>query len=386
MRKNIYGRLNGKKRLAIFSLCLLMSGATVASPSKQPEEINDGWKTQSAQRAGWDTALLNELDEKINQNEFKKMTSVLIAHKGKLVFENYYNNGHRGYMNDLRSATKSITSTLLGIAKDQGKVKDLEQPIVSFFPEKQPLENADSRKNNITIKDLLTMSSLLECNDDNPFSRGNEERMYIYHDWVKFVLDLPVKGFAPWEPKPEESPFKRSFSYCTAGSFLLGAIVEKATNKEMREFSKQQLELPLKINQVKWNLSPRGITSGAGGTRYTSRDFLKFGELFRNKGRWQGKQIISANWVEEATKSYAQVRDNVEYGYQWWRFKFPVGEKQMWSFAASGNGGNYLFVLPELELVALITSEAYSTRYMHQQSQKLYRDFILKAHPKGASH
>ena len=346
--------------------------------SAQPLE----WQTANAKTIGWDSDKLAQISEKVNSNEFQKLTSVLIAHKGKLVHEQYFNNGHVDYMNDLRSATKSITSLMVGLALEHGHIKSVEQKAFSLIADKQEFEAMHPLKQAITIQDLLSMSSILGCNDDTPYSLGNEERMYISYDWVEFVKNIPLRGFAPWEKRPEESPFNRAFSYCTAGSFLLGAIVEKTSGLKMDAYAKKYLDKPLGIESVKWNYSNHGITSGAGGTRYKSRDFLKFGELYRQGGQWNGQQVINQKWVEESVKSRVDVRENVEYGYFWWKFAYEVDGKKYWSYAASGNGGNYLFVQPELELVTLITSELYNSRQGHQQSQSIYSDFVLAAHPK----
>lgn len=361
---------------------LLFIGFTQSTLSEQAEKSPSDWQIASAQENGWDSDKLAEISEKINKNEFQKITSVLVAHKGKLIHEQYFNNGHVDYMNDLRSATKSITSLMVGLALEHGHIKSVEQKAFSLIAGKQEFEAMHPLKQAITIQDLLSMSSILGCNDDTPYSLGNEERMYISYDWVEFVKNIPLRGFAPWEKRPEESPFNRAFSYCTAGSFLMGAIVEKTSGLKMDAYAKKYLDKPLGIESVKWNYSNHGITSGAGGTRYKSRDFLKFGELYRQGGQWNGQRVINQKWVDESVKSRVDVRENVEYGYFWWKFAYEVDGKKYWSYAASGNGGNYLFVQPELELVTLITSELYNSRQGHQQSQSIYSDFVLAAHPK----
>lgn len=367
--------------IALFLLGLPFS---IAAETKKSD--NNDWLTADAESLGWDKQKLELIADNIKKQEFKKITSVLVAHKGKLIHEEYFNNGHVDYMNDLRSATKSITSLMVGLALEDGYIKSVEQKAFSLITDEKLYKAMHPLKQAITIQDFLTMSSVLDCNDDVPFSLGNEERMYISYDWVKFVLGIPLKGYAPWETRPEDSQYNRSFSYCTAGSFLLGAIVEKTSGKKMDVYAKESIDSKLGINAVKWNYSNHGITSGAGGTRYKSRDFLKFGELFRNGGRWNGEQIINQNWVEESIQTRAEVRANVEYGYFWWKFAFDVNGKKYWSYAASGNGGNYLFVQPDLEIVTLITSELYNSRQGHEQSQKIYSDFILAAHPKVLSH
>ncbi|MEM7282315.1 MAG: serine hydrolase [Pseudomonadota bacterium] len=340
------------------------------------------WDKPRHNDLGWNTRLLSKMDADIKEEEFRQMTSVLILQDGELVWEKYYNEGSQDLLNDTRSATKTITSLLVGAAIDAGYLSGVDQKAFSFFENRPPPKNPDKRKREITLQDLLTMSSILECNDNNSFSRGNEERMYIIEDWVGFVLDLPVKGYAPWETKPWESEYGRSFSYCTAGTFLLGAIVEQATNRTLAEFADEVLHEPLGITAPEWPVSPLGVHQGGGGTRYRTRDLAKIGEMVRNSGRWQGRRILPKDWIEESTKAHVQARDGVDYGYQWWRFSFAESGDDVWHWAMSGNGGNYVLVYPQAKLVTVITSRAFGRPYMHSQSQRLYNDYILKALPK----
>lgn len=339
------------------------------------------WEVRDIQQTDWKQPILQTLDQKIQSQDYKQMTSILVIQNQELVWEKYYNQGREDYLNDTRSATKTVTSLLVGAAIDQGKIPDVQAKAFSFFPDKKPIKNPDPRKLEVTVQDLLTMSSLLECNDDNPYSRGNEERMYIIEDWVQFVLDLPIKGYAPWETKPEESEYGRSFAYCTAGSFLLGAIVEKVTGQNLGEFADQVLHEPLGIQPPEWPVSPLGVYQGGGGARYRSRDLAKLGQLALNGGRWNGQEVLSKRWIKESTEAHVQARQDVTYGYQWWRFTFDLDGKKTTHWAMSGNGGNYIFVFPEKKLVTVITSRAYGTSYMHRQSQEIYSKYILEAAP-----
>lgn len=229
----------------------------------------------------------------------------------------------------------------------------------------------------MALEDLLTMSSPLECNDENSFSQGNEERMYLTRDWVKFGLDLPVRGFPAWAPKPEDSPYGRAFSYCTAGSVLLGAAVENATDQRLDQFAETALHKPLGIESVKWQFMPTGSPMSGGGTAYRSRDLLKFGELLIQGGHWQGRQVISAEWIAAMLTPRAVPREGYAYGYQIWRPSFQLEDHTVKAWAMAGNGGNYVLVVPELALVAVITSTAYGERYAHRQSLQLFGQRIL---------
>lgn len=331
--------------------------------------------------AGWDQEYFAKLQTAINDKDLKQITSVLVAYGGQMVYEEYFNESSPGHLNDVRSASKSITSLLIGQALAQGHLRSVNQPAFALFADKQPWRNPDPRKDQITLQDLLTMSSILECNDWNQFSRGNEERMYIVEDWVKFMLDLPVRGIPPWESKPEDSPYGRNFSYCTGGSFLLGAIIERASGMQLEQFAEQHLFQPLGIGPVQWPVSPLGIAQGGGGLRLRSVDLLKLGQLMLDQGQWRGNQIISRQWVAESLRPRAEIGQPPakDYGYQWWIFHFTVNERLYVTYAAAGNGGNYIFITPDLNLVSVVTSTAYGTSYMHAQSHSILTDYIIPA-------
>lgn len=369
--------------LALF-LAALLPTAAVAADYTVPERTDDGWTVADARASGWDLAPFATAERNIADGTWKGVTSLLVAHRGALVYERYFNDGARDRLNDTRSLTKSLTALLVGAAIDRGLIPDVQARVAPYFADRRPFGHPDPRKDAITVEDLLTMSSLLECNDENQFSSGHEERMYVGEDWIGFALGLPIKGFAPWETRPADSPHGRAFSYCTAGSFLLGALVERATHRTLPAFSRETIEQPLGIGAVQWNLAPDGTAMGGGGTRLRSRDLAKLGELLRADGQWRGKPVISKAWARAMLTVRAQARDDADYGYQIWRFRFPYGGKQQPAWAMSGNGGNYVFIVPELDLVAVITSSAYNQRFAHPQSQGIFRDVVLAALPAPA--
>lgn len=175
-----------------------------------PQMREDGWATASVESAKLSAARLQAMESAVRSGEFKKITSVLIARQGKLVYETYFD-GSDATLRNTRSATKTVTGMLIGIALDKKLLAGVNEPVLKFFADKKPLANPDPRKEKITIEDFLTMSSLLECDDWNQFSRGNEERMYLIEDYVKFTLDLPIKGFPGLTSRPEASPYGRAF-------------------------------------------------------------------------------------------------------------------------------------------------------------------------------
>jgi CubicO group peptidase (beta-lactamase class C family) len=331
------------------------------------------------QSSASEEASLDNLAEKINGNEFKQMTSVVVSHKNKIIYEQYFNNANAGSQHNMRSASKSLTSLAIGYAIEDGLIEGLNQPVVHYFKDKMPLKNTDPRKLKITIKDLLTMSSVLECDDWNSASRGNEERMYLIEDWSKFILDLPVRGIPPWKTTPEKSKYGRAYSYCTGGVQVLAEIIEKVTKSKMSDYLQSKLFNPLGIKKPEFSYTPLGHTNGGGGAKLTSRDWIKIGNLILNDGVIDTKQIINKNWIKESLirRAVADENRNVDYGYLWWINNFKVNDKAITAYAAAGNGGNYLFMIPELNASVVITSKAYNTNYMHQQSQKILTDYVI---------
>lgn len=372
------------KRIVLRNLCgffLLAAGAPLPAqdpgPAASPRQGDDGWQTATASSAGLSVARLQDMEKAIRGGEFKKIGSILVARHGKLVYEGYFDSSDASAPRDTRSATKSVTDILAGIAIDKRLLTGVDATILPFFPDKQPVQNPDPRKAKITVEDFLTMSSLLECNDWNDFSRGNEERMYIMEDWIQFTLDLPIKGFPSWEKKPKDAPYGRSFSYCTAGVATLGGVLERATKMPTAEFAAKNLFAPLGIQKVEWQFSSLGLALTGGGLRLQSRDLLKLGQLYLNGGAWNGSRVVSERWVKTSTQPHARIDEQTEYGYLWWLKSFKSGEKSYPAFFMTGNGGNKVAVFPDLDMVVVLTSTNYNTRGMHEQTEKLLTDYVL---------
>lgn len=304
---------------------------------------------------------------------------MLIARHGKLVYESYFD-GDAATLRDTRSATKSITDILVGIAIDEHKLSGVDAKILALLPERaRRVQNPDPRKTAITVEDFLTMSSPLECDDWNDASRGNEERMYLVEDWAQFILDLPIRGHMGVGEQPETPPYGRYFSYCTGGVFTLSEVLQNATGVRADRYGNDKLFHPLGITKVEWVYSPMNVPQTGGGLRLTSRELLKIAQLYLNGGQWQGKRIVSEEWVQRSTRPHARIDETTEYGYLWWLKSFKSGEKIYPAYFMSGNGGNKVVAIPTLDMAVVITSTNYNTHGMHEQTEKTLTDYVLAA-------
>src|SRR5579864_7699185 len=223
-------------RLIVFA-ALSASFATV----QNARPANDGVETAEPESVGVAAKPLHDMESAIRAGDFKKIGSVLVARHGKLVYERYFD-GDANTLRDTRSATKSITDILVGIAIGEKKLSGVNAGVLGLLPERaRKMQNPDPRKDKITVEDFLTMSSALECDDWNDASRGNEERMYVIEDWAQFILDLPVRGHMHIGEQETPPKYGRYFSYCTGGVFVLSEVLEKATGQRADRYAQQKL-------------------------------------------------------------------------------------------------------------------------------------------------
>jgi CubicO group peptidase (beta-lactamase class C family) len=279
--------------------------------------------------------------------------SLLIVRHGYLVSETYFGSYQQDTRHPLYSCTKSFVSTLIGIALEQGHIAGTDQRVLDFFPG-YTFANLDEPKKAMTLEDLLTMRSGLDWQEGDPAYRA----MYQSPDWVQFMLDKPMA----------QSPGSQ-FNYCSGCSHLLSAVLQQTTGMNPRDFAEQYLFQPLGISNIEWDTDAAGIPIGGWGLQMTPRDMAKLGYLYLRNGQWDGQQVISAGWVENATRKHTETDGDLGYGYQWWTHPSLAG------YTALGRYGQTIFVIPEADLVIVTTAELDN----HDEIFRLIEQYILPA-------
>jgi CubicO group peptidase (beta-lactamase class C family) len=366
-----------RTRPLLIALSLVLLHAHAFSAQIAGDEMPVGDPT----REGLSAPRLDDMQKAIQAGEFRAITSVLIARHGKIVYEHYFDDAGVEGLRNMRSATKTVTGALVGLAVDRHALPGADAHVLDYLRDKQPLANPDPRKGAITIEDFLTMSSLLECDDENSFSRGHEERMYLVEDWAKFTLDLPIRGFPAWVPKPKDSPYGRSWQYCTAGTATLGVVLERAVKQPLADFARDALFGPLGIlpSRVQWQFQPNGTPMTGGGLGLRSRDLLKFAQLYADGGTWNGRRVLAADWVKASVAPHAHARDDIDYGYLWWLQTFHSGGRDWRSWGMYGTGGNKVVVFPDQQIVIAITTTNYRVQGAAALSDRIIVDYALQA-------
>ncbi|WP_305952328.1 serine hydrolase [Emticicia oligotrophica] len=317
----------------------------------------------------FDNQKIKELKGAIDEGIYKKINGVVVLKNGKVLIEEYFNGENRNSLHNPRSVGKSFASTMTGIVIKEGFLKTENQTISDYYHLNE-FKNFNPSKGNATIKDLLTMSSGFDGNDEDYSSVGNEENMYPTENWVKFALDLPY-----------QDSLKRNWHYFTAGVVLLGDILNQSVPNGLEKYAEQKLFAPLGISNYKWQYTPQNVPNTAGGIQMNALDFAKYGQLYKNGGLWNGKQILPKNWVEKSFSKQKQImgRDNEFYGYLFWNKKFKTENREYEAFYCAGNGGNYILVFKNEPLVIVITASAYGQYYAHSQVAEMLSKYILPA-------
>jgi CubicO group peptidase (beta-lactamase class C family) len=332
----------------------------------QPILPNSNWEISEFPL---DKKKIEKLNTDIANYSLKEITSIVVIYDKKLLLEEYFNGTNRNTLHDTRSAGKSFASTLMGIAINDGHIKNENQTLNKFYNLKE-FENYEPKKDSIKIRDLLTMSSAFDGSDQDENSPGNEENMYPTDNWVKFTLDLAMD-------KSKTNGGK--WNYFTAGVVLLGDILNKSVPDGLEKYADENLFKPLNITNYQWQFTPQKVPNTAGSLQMTSLDYAKYAQLYKNNGTWKDKQIVPVNWIQKTLKHQIKIpeRDKQFYGYLFWNKTFSFKSKNYETYYCAGNGGNEFIIFNDLPLVIIITSKAYNKPYGHSQADKIVLDYIL---------
>lgn len=346
-----------------------------------PEKTNDGWQTSSLRSVGMSTSRLETLVDRIRDNDYTEVHSVVIIKNDKLVFEEYFpghdfyylgENFHGDYVDfnrdtrhDTHSATKSFTSVLVGAAIEKGFIQSVDDKIFDYFPDYSSL--IDQQKEKITIEHLLTMSSGFQWNEwDVPISQSNHDiiRLIFSSDPVYYVLNKPVVT----EPG--------TVFYYNGGTVdILGQIVKRASNMEVENFSHTYLFGLLGITNYNWQtMYGSGVTCCHGDVYITPRDMAKIGYLYLKGGVWNSTRIISEEWINLSTQNHITPPVNwaYGYGYLWWLKRYLTTSRTFYSINAEGWGGQQIIIIPSENMVVVFTGANYVSNTPNDEIMSRY--------------
>lgn len=315
---------------------------------------------------------IKALNRKIAEGRFKNINGIVVIKDGKLLLEEYFNGTTRDSLHNTMSVGKSFASTMIGIAIKEKFIKN-EDALLKDFYDLKSYKNYSAKKDSVTLKSLLTMSSGFLGDENDDESPGTEDKMHASDNYVRFTLDLPMH---------KTKVIGRDFSYFTAGTNLLGDIVNKSVPKGLDSYTDKKLLTPLGITKYRWFYTPQKIPYTGGGIRMRAIDFAKYGQLYKNKGQWNGKQILTEDWVEKSLAkqvSAHQILENEYYGYVFWNKTYTVNDKEYEVSYCYGNGGNKILIFKDIPLVVVTTASAYNIPGAKADVDKMIVDYILPA-------
>jgi len=360
------------------TLLLIASGWYSSLAASNPADIPLTEATPESQNL--DSRKLNQAISKIDNREYGNIDALLVLRNNYLVLEKYFSPEYHGreYRRPVLSVTKTITSALIGIAIEQGKIEGVKTKLLDYFPEYEDIQNLDARKQKITLDNLLTMTAGFRWNElaiSYADPQNDFNIMVRSPDWVKHVIDSPM-SHAPGE----------YLNYNSGCTFLLSSILQKSTGQTAEDFAIENLFKPLGIEKYSWTLARGGLTNTYSGLAMRRRDLAKFGILFLNNGRWLDRQLISQEWVQQSTSKHVNADPDSDdssygYGYQWWKFQdqdptianLAINDV----YFAWGYGGQFIFVVPHLDMVVVSTADIYAAEY--RRFFDLLRDHIFPA-------
>jgi len=339
-------------------LIALLGACTTSPPTATPEE---------SERLAQDRAALEALPG---------ATSVLLQRHGRVAVELYARGADAQTLHDTRSVGKSVTALLVAAAVQDGLLRR-DAPVFAALEDAQPFANDGPVKRDIVVEDLLTMSSALDCDDNQPDSPGNEENMYPQQRWLRWAAALPTRTVA------RDAQGRNPFAYCTAGVFLLGQLLERRVPGGLEAYAQRRLFAPLGISTWQWARSPSGETMTGGGLRLRTRDWGALAQMLLRQGNGPDGPVLASGQVATLLGAPRPAMSGMDYGELFWRRDYALRCGRASAWLMSGNGGNNVLILPTLDSVVVLTRTHYNQRGMHQQSVE-FLTALLDRHVCGA--
>ena len=352
-----------------------------------PVARDDGWPVASVDEENLlDRGALCSMADRLVASA-ANIHSVLVIRGGKLLFERYFNGPDEvdnrkvrnvvfdaDTLHDMKSVSKSVASLATGIAIDRGLITSVDEPILNFFPELSDMRSPESDR--FKLVHALTMSmgqKWVEATPETGDEDNDEARMNRSPDSCRYVLGLPVTA-----------PPGQEFFYNTGALALVSAIIRKATGRALDEFAREVLFEPLGITAVEWKRR-KGDTDAGGGLRLRPRDMAKIGQLVLGGGRWNGRQIISKAWIDASMTPRFEASSAYFYGYLWWLGRSLHNGREVHWAGALGRGGQSIRIVPELDLVVVVTAGYYQDYSPHafQVQSGVFRDVLRGILPAG---
>ncbi|MGF1887594.1 beta-lactamase family protein [Photobacterium profundum] len=326
-----------------------------------PAFLNDGIFTENIHDASINVDGIEQLRQKISAGDFGQIDSLLIHHQGKLISEDYWFDGDIDTPHFMFSITKNMLSNAIGKAIELGHIDSVDDPVIKY------LSNVDTRNlaagsETIILHDLLSMQSDISITELN---RRNSPQTITHENHAELYLTLT----------DEVSPGHK-FKYQGADTDILNHVLYNTTGKDVATFTEQHFFEPMRISNAYWEKSACGLTKASSGLHLTSRDMLKFGMLILNQGQYDGRQLLTHEWLNAATTAQTQ---NGKYGYFWWTENFRLNGQEIKTISARGARGQFIFVMPELDLIVAITSS--NTGQQRRVPLQFVPEYILPAIP-----
>jgi CubicO group peptidase (beta-lactamase class C family) len=299
-----------------------------------------------------------------DKGEHRDLNAVVVLRDGRIVAERYYNGENADTLHDVRSAGKSVTALLVGIARDRRLIRNVGDAVAAYWPEAR-----GTAIGKVSLADVLTMRSGLAAFDEDSDSPGNEDRLDAAPDPLAFTLGIP-----------RTAPPGSVYRYNSLTSYVAGLVVTKAVGRPMADFAEEALFRPLGITRWRWASDAAGITKGQGNLWLTARGFAAIGQMVLDGGVFGGRRVVSAAWLQEALVPRVTISGKDPYadgyGYFWYSKTHLIGDVSVPVSFASGNGGNKIYVIPSRHMVVAITSSAYGRGYGQRRSEAILKALL----------